>query len=378
MTDKIKVLFVDDQKLILQGIKRMLREKRHKWDIEYVESGIEALAHMRKNGADVIVSDMRMPGMDGAALLKLIRKQNPETVRMILSGFSEKQNLLESARYIHQYLSKPISSEEVISVIDESMDKLSQVKDPYLRKLVVEAERLPVNQELFNSLQILITEDDWCLDTAAEIIWQDPAMTLMILKLVNTSFFGIGEATFSVKRATSELGKDTLATLIRNSGLGLVGPEGLEESKQEKYHIYWTKALNTAKLAHHIACHLGKTEKMRNEVYTAALLHNIGTLLSLHSNEVDIQEEDIEMAGFILLDIWGIPGQEQRNIAKKHELAKDTIYELISKAEYLNRLLNLDEQEITNLDEMDQNLVNKLKSELFNEFSGTPPRNDHA
>ncbi|MCH2207935.1 MAG: response regulator [Lentisphaerales bacterium] len=84
--NKIKILFVDDQPLVLCGIKRMLRDLRDKRDVHYVENGIDALNFLRNESADGIVSDMRMPSMDGATVLKLARSRSPETVRVILSG----------------------------------------------------------------------------------------------------------------------------------------------------------------------------------------------------------------------------------------------------------------------------------------------------
>ena len=143
--NKICILFVDDQPLILRGIRRMLRDMRQIWDLHFVESGTDALKFLREHGADVIISDMRMPVMDGAALLKLVRYRNPQTVRMVLSGFSEKETLMSSAPFIHQYLSKPIDSDQIKRVIEDSMERLSHVEDTYLKTLVIAAERLPVN-----------------------------------------------------------------------------------------------------------------------------------------------------------------------------------------------------------------------------------------
>ena len=64
------ILFVDDELKVLNGLKRMLYSQLQKWDMEFVDSGREALKHMKEHPFDMIVSDMRMPEMDGAELLK--------------------------------------------------------------------------------------------------------------------------------------------------------------------------------------------------------------------------------------------------------------------------------------------------------------------
>ena len=60
-----RILFVDDEPKVLEGIQRMLRPMRHEWDMVFAQSGQEALSILAEQPADVVVSDMRMPRMDG-------------------------------------------------------------------------------------------------------------------------------------------------------------------------------------------------------------------------------------------------------------------------------------------------------------------------
>ena len=81
-TEKKTILFVDDEPNILAGLKRMLRALRKEMRFEFAENGPAALDLMRERKVDVVVSDMRMPGMDGAALLTAIKEQYPEVIRI--------------------------------------------------------------------------------------------------------------------------------------------------------------------------------------------------------------------------------------------------------------------------------------------------------
>ena len=88
---KKRVLFVDDEVNLREGLRRMSYLLRDEWEMAFAESGAQALALLSKAPFDVIVSDMRMPGMDGAQLLDEVRQRYPQMVRLILSGHSDRE-----------------------------------------------------------------------------------------------------------------------------------------------------------------------------------------------------------------------------------------------------------------------------------------------
>src|SRR5438093_827737 len=114
---KTRILFIDDETLVLQGLQRMLRSMRNDWEMEFVESGAKALERIAQVGFDVVVSDMRMPGMNGAELLAEVMKRNPKTVRLILSGHADKELILKCVGSTHQYLAKPCDPEALKATI---------------------------------------------------------------------------------------------------------------------------------------------------------------------------------------------------------------------------------------------------------------------
>ena len=93
--NKTTVLFVDDEPLVLRGLQRMLRPLAREWDMAFVESGSQALEAMSKTPYSVVVTDMRMPGMNGAQLLGEISKNYPKSVRIILSGHADKNLIVQ-------------------------------------------------------------------------------------------------------------------------------------------------------------------------------------------------------------------------------------------------------------------------------------------
>ena len=103
-----RILFVDDDDLVLETIESMFRSTwRNEWDLSFAHSGTEALQLMENQPADVVVSDMRMPKMNGATLLNEIMHKHPKTVRFILSGYADMELVMNCVGGTHQFLSKP-------------------------------------------------------------------------------------------------------------------------------------------------------------------------------------------------------------------------------------------------------------------------------
>ena len=108
MSDMPKIIFVDDENMILQGIKRILRPFRREWQMSFYDHARDALQAMESDGpADLVISDMRMPEINGAEFLTEVAAKYPSTIRVILSGYAEPEFVLKTVGPTHQYLSKP-------------------------------------------------------------------------------------------------------------------------------------------------------------------------------------------------------------------------------------------------------------------------------
>ncbi|HWQ09541.1 MAG TPA: response regulator, partial [Holophaga sp.] len=115
-----RVLFVDDEPLVLQGLQRMLRGMRNDWEMSFVEGGPQALEAMRRQPFDVVVTDMRMPGMNGAQLLNTLAREFPDSVRIILSGHADQDLITQCLGSAHQYLSKPCDPDLLKRLVNET------------------------------------------------------------------------------------------------------------------------------------------------------------------------------------------------------------------------------------------------------------------
>lgn len=141
-----RVLFVDDERQVLEGIQRSLRKQV---DLQTASSGAEGLRLLNELGPfALVVSDMRMPGMDGAQFLAEVRKIRPDTVRMILSGHADLQATIAAVNegHIYRFLSKPCPAEQLLAAVE---DGLSQHR-------LLTAEKVLLEQTLSGCVSMLI------------------------------------------------------------------------------------------------------------------------------------------------------------------------------------------------------------------------------
>lgn len=140
---KKSILFVDDEPNILSGLKRMFRSLRQEIDLYFAESGQEALDLMAEHPVDVIVSDMRMPGMDGATLLALVQERFPHAIRIMLTGQADEESILRTVGVVHQFITKPSDPETLGKVLERACALQDLMKNEQLKSLVSSLGKLP-------------------------------------------------------------------------------------------------------------------------------------------------------------------------------------------------------------------------------------------
>lgn len=211
---KPQILFVDDEPLVLQGLQRSMRSMRNEWDMSFLDNAAAALAFMVETPVAVIVSDMRMPVMNGAQLLGEVMKRHPKTVRLILSGHADQELILQCVGSTHQFLSKPCDPEQLRATVRRAMDLESNLKNERLQQLVGRMEHLPSVPSLYSEIVDKMHDPEVVLEDVGAIIAKDAGMTAKMLKLVNSAFFGLRREVSSPAEAVSYLGLDTIKSLV--------------------------------------------------------------------------------------------------------------------------------------------------------------------
>lgn len=274
-----RILFVDDEANILSALRRMLRPMRKTWDMAFLDSGDKALEIIRKGTIDVIVSDMKMPTMDGATFLAKCREVQPEALRIILSGYADQESIMRTIGPAHQYLAKPCSSEELIASIQSALELRDILREPSLRQLVSKVEHLPTPPANFGELLQELNSDHGSAAKIADIINHDIAMTAMVLKLTNSAFFSLAAPATTALQAVRVLGFETIKTLILSGAIF----SRLEPHK-ELVGVFDTLCLRSqliGQLAKEIAAAHGADRHMIEHAEIAGALSHLGIILEL-------------------------------------------------------------------------------------------------
>jgi YesN/AraC family two-component response regulator len=207
MIEKMKrrILFVDDEPMVLNGLQRTLRKMRRDWDMTFVGSGREALDVLGKKPMDVIVSDLRMPEMDGGRLLAEVKKQHPNVVRIILSGQLDQEMTLKSVQLAHQSLSKPCDAEVLKHTLAKLFALRDFLSDESIKSIISQIESLPSLPAIYTEIVAEMQSDDPSIKKVGEIISKDISMTAKILQMVNSAFFGLFQKIKSPEQAVMML-----------------------------------------------------------------------------------------------------------------------------------------------------------------------------
>jgi len=322
---KKRILFVDDEPNILTGLQRMLRKMRKEWDMVFVNSPERAIKELESDSYDVIVSDMKMPGMNGNQLLANVKERFPEVIRLILSGHAEEKSIAESIDVTHQFLSKPCEAEEIRETIDRCFWLKSKLEDHRLKALISNISRLPSLPRTYTQITEALRSDDVSIKDIGEIIAEDISMSSKILQLVNSAFFGVRYTVSDPIHAVNFLGIETIRTLVFSIGLF----SQFDEKTMRKYNLenLWAHSLEVGRLARKIYLDQTGQKKESGDALMAGMLHDIGKLIiisnfpdefretrekslnegkPLYLAEIDVLGTSHAEVGSYLLGLWGL------------------------------------------------------------------------
>jgi HD-like signal output (HDOD) protein len=272
-----QILFVDDEPKLLDGLKRSLRPMRNEWNMTFVASGEEALKELARASFDVVISDMRMPGMDGAQLQNEVQRRYPHVVRIILSGHSDQDMIFQSISATHQFLAKPCDAEQLKATIHRACALRELLQDESLRALAAGIQTIPSLPAMFAEVKKEAESENCSLKTIGHIIAKDVGMTAKILQLVNSAFFGVRRNVSAVEQAVSFLGLDTIQALILT--VHIFSQFRMQCVSAFNIDRLWAASMETGALARRIAKAEEREVLEVEQANTAGFLHDVGILV---------------------------------------------------------------------------------------------------
>ncbi len=274
------ILFVDDERSVLSSLRRLMR--REGWNLLFAQSGMEGLEKLKTHPVDLVVSDMRMPQMDGGAFLKQVQELYPDTIRIVLTGYADRASVTQAFAQadIYELVPKPWDDDELKQVLRDALEHSgAQDRDrPGLHKIINEIDTLPplpnTYAEVRNALRKAQTSST---EPVAEVIVRDPPMAARIMQVANSAFFGQRREVDTVSRAIFVLGLDLVQNLVLAAGA--FQNMRFPNIPHLKLEELWQHSLATGIIARHIALAQRRPEDYQETAMLAGTMHDLGKLI---------------------------------------------------------------------------------------------------
>ena len=329
-----RVLFVDDEEHVLDGLRDLLRRQRREWDMVFAVGGAAALSELDKQPFDVVVSDMRMPDIDGATLLGVVQQRHPQTVRIVLSGQTELEAALRAVPVAHQFLAKPCDRDQLRRAIERASLSQALLADETVRRAAGGAGEIPSAPSLYAKLVEATADPATSMADIGALVESDIAMCAKVLQVVNSAFFGLGRKISSAREAVTYLGIAPLRALVASAGAF----RAFAPSRPIDGFSVDALEAHSARVAR-LAAALLPDRREAEEAFTAGMLHDVGKLLlaAKHPDELSsllagaretarpLHVVEHERAGVThaeigayLLTLWGLPHRIVEVVAHHH------------------------------------------------------------
>ena len=329
-----KLLFVDDDPRVLEALQQGLRSQESQWEIAFAPGGEAALAFLEASPFDVIISDMRMPGMDGAELLKRVRDRHPDMLRIVCATPAELDATLRAVPFAHQFLVKPCELDALRVAIGRAGSLFEVLNHDLLARIVGPTQGLPSLPRVYSALQDAVADPNVSLDKVARIVEQDIAISAKTLQLVNSALFALRRNITSVRTAVSYIGITVLKQLILSAEVFRVfkDSDAVDGFSLEDLYAH-------SQLTARIAGAMNAAQYVPEAPVVASLLHDVGKLVlatrlpnqfaailkQAQEQERPLHEVEQEVLGLShaeigagLLGLWGLPCVIVEAVAHHH------------------------------------------------------------
>ena len=317
-----KILFVDDELQILKSLTRLFMDTDY--ELFTADSGKAALAILAKEQIDLVITDMRMPIMDGFELLQKIQETHPHVLRIILSGYSEKNTILNALQknLAKLYIMKPWDNNALLQVVNQIFETENILCDDNLIKLIHNTDDLPTVKNSYHQIMNLF-DNNADVGKIASVIEKDPAIATKLLHIINSAFYEL--KTGNIKQTIAFLGLSTTKNIVLATSI--VDSFTTKDRYGSQLEIIWNHSFICSQILNIIYKNL--LDKKLSEIESSAgLLHNIGMALffkifpekyieifrSIEKNKYDLLKTELDsvhvthqQAGAYLLKWWEIP-----------------------------------------------------------------------
>ncbi len=271
----VNILFVDDEPFILQSLKRTFRSNQIETFLaDSAKMGLEILGN---NRIDIVVSDVRMPEMDGIEFLKIVRHKFPHVYRLILSGYVDREVVLQAilSGVAFEYLTKPWEKDMLRSKLNHIVDIKALLTNERIVNLINGISHLPKDISRLKEIENAI-EGDESFELIASLISEDLSMATKLLQVVNSTVFSTRKIS-SVRQAITALGLSNVKSLLFTSSF-ISNEDELSEWQKNEIEALVIEQLNVNTLFSKLY-EKKYRKKVPDECASIGLTYNIGKII---------------------------------------------------------------------------------------------------
>lgn len=332
----MRILLVDGDAALLQERRRAFWKRHRNWEVVLAASGAEAIQALGRDPVDILMSDMSLPDMAGADLIRYAREHMVGTVRIALAEPDTAESLEEVEVNLHRLFLKPVEPEFLIGVVESLDIEDDEANVRAVRTFVGGLGKVPSLPSLYQELVALLQREDAGMGEVARIIRKDLGAASQVLKLANSAHGRSDRPVSEIGQAVAMLGVDSLRSLVLFRGL----ISSFDSPKLQGLDLeqLWFHSFEVATGARKLAALEGET-RQADIAFSAGLLHDIGMVvlatdpvgryrnvlvqaqtsrIPLSVLEHDVYGVDHAQVGAHLLNLWGLPPSFCRPVREHH------------------------------------------------------------
>jgi len=332
-----RILFVEDNPLLREMYLMMMEGETEAWVSKAAANAKEALELMDKESFDVVVSDLRMPGMDGIELMGVVRQMYPRCSRIIISGLNDQAEIARSLDSTHQFVAKPVNLNALRATLSRLGGLELYLNDPKLQSLVGQMRVLPSFPTVYHEIMKELGSEDPSIERLGQIIAQDPSMTAKLLQIANSAVYGRSSKANTPFEAVQFVGLSAVRSLALSAHIF----RSFEHITLKGFSIpqLWDHTVRSGVIAGIIMRAERVDPAEAEEAHIAGMLHDLGKLMladampeRFHQSLILAENEGLSSdqaesklfgahhggVAAYLLSLWGLPAAMVEAVAFHH------------------------------------------------------------
>ena len=380
----VRLAFVDRHSSVLDGIRHSLVDHRPEWSIRCFEDGGHLLTDLAQGEYDLVVSDIRLPGLCGAEFLRSVARKAPETVRVVSYDLERQEDVMTHVDAWNQFITKPCQPDMLISVVEESLSIREKPEGISAVEVIKNLKRLPTIPAIYLELNQILDNPDAHPEEIGDLVSRDIALTSSLLRIVNSAQIGLRRNVSTPQEAVSFLGVDIVKTLALGAKLFTMCDDQI--MRLPYLDNLWNHSMSVSGCARQIMKSKGGNRKMVDESMVAGLLHDAGKLVMATNDpqksmevvnlckekDISLKKAEDQVFGFnhgdvggVLFRLWGLPQKVVEAVKFHHVPQRSQVKELsvvgaLHLAEMISQPAGGDGRGLRNLEDLDQGYLDEV------------------